>query len=112
MAALAVPAGYRETSTGGFVARAVLLDTDTISFGDLFSGASIYKVPPFQRDYSWTEENWDDLWQDIELAIKNKDYRHYMGAIVVQPDASSDGEYLVIDGQQRLATLSILAIAV
>lgn len=94
------------------MARPVLLDTDTISFGDLFSGASTYHVPSFQRDYSWTEENWDDLWQDIELALKDPQYRHYMGAIVVQPDATTGGQYTVIDGQQRLATLSVLAIAV
>jgi len=94
------------------MARPVLLDTDTITFGDLLSGANTYEVPSFQRDYSWREENWDDLWQDIELAIKDKNYRHYMGAIVVQPDTARAGNYIVIDGQQRLATLSVLAIAV
>jgi len=47
--------------------RINLLDTRTTSFGDLISNGKIYRVPPFQRDYSWTVENWEDLWQDNEL---------------------------------------------
>ncbi|RMH78786.1 MAG: DUF262 domain-containing protein, partial [Cyanobacteria bacterium J007] len=39
-----------------------LLDTRTTNFGDLISNGKIYRVPPFQRDYSWNEENWEDLW--------------------------------------------------
>lgn len=45
--------------------RINLLDTRTTSFGDLIGNGKIYRVPLFQRDYSWDEENWEDLWQDI-----------------------------------------------
>jgi uncharacterized protein with ParB-like and HNH nuclease domain len=94
------------------MARSNLLDTRTTSFGDLIGNGKIYRVPSFQRDYSWKEENWEDLWQDI-LVIHNKpDSSHYMGAIVLQSSETSDKEFTVIDGQQRLATLSIIAIAV
>jgi len=89
-----------------------LLDTRTASFGDLISNGKIYRVPLFQRDYSWTEENWEDLWQDIEALYWESSTSHYMGAIVLQSSPDSEKELIVIDGQQRLATLSIIAIAV
>ncbi|MGB5971687.1 MAG: DUF262 domain-containing protein, partial [Nodosilinea sp.] len=94
------------------MARINLLDTRTTSFGDLIGNGKIYRVPPFQRDYSWKEENWEDLWQDILIIYNNPDSSHYMGAIVLQSSGTSDKEFTIIDGQQRLATLSIVAIAV
>ncbi len=94
------------------MARINLLDTRTTSFGDLISNGKIYRVPSFQRDYSWNEENWEDLWQDILGLHANPDASHYMGAIVLQSSSTSDKEFTIIDGQQRLATLSIIAIAV
>lgn len=86
-----------------------LLDTKTLSFNEFIGNGKRYKVPPFQRDYSWEEENWEDLWNDMNFAYKNKS-THYMGAIVLQD--SGDKEFLIIDGQQRLATLSIFVLAV
>ncbi|MDP8964106.1 MAG: DUF262 domain-containing HNH endonuclease family protein [Cyanobacteriota bacterium] len=94
------------------MARINLLDTRTTSFGDLIGNGKIYRVPPFQRDYSWNEENWEDLWQDILTLHTTPDASHYMGALVLQNSGTSDKEFTIIDGQQRLATLSIVAIAV
>lgn len=87
-----------------------LLDTDTVTLNNIFSNGKRYQVPEFQRDYSWEEEQWDDLWADI-LAIRDeKSEIHYMGAIVLQ---DLEGKaFSVIDGQQRLATLSIIALAI
>ncbi|HIK12069.1 MAG TPA: DUF262 domain-containing protein [Oscillatoriaceae cyanobacterium M33_DOE_052] len=89
-----------------------LLDTRTTSFGDLISNGKIYRVPLFQRDYSWSEEQWEDLWQDIIALHADFSSSHYMGAIVLQTSSQSEKEFIIIDGQQRLATLSIIAIAV
>lgn len=94
------------------MARINLLDTRTASLGDLISNRKIYKVPPFQRDYSWKQEHWEDLWQDILQLYHNPGVSHYMGAIVLQNSHNSDEEVTIIDGQQRLGTLSILAIAI
>ncbi|MCW6037589.1 DUF262 domain-containing HNH endonuclease family protein [Spirulina subsalsa FACHB-351] len=94
------------------MARINLLDTRTTTFGELIGNGKIYQVPSFQRDYSWNEENWEDLWQDILVLHTNSNSSHYMGAVVLQNSGTSDKEFTIIDGQQRLATLSIIAIAV
>ena len=92
------------------MARANILNTRTINYMELIGNGKLYRVPPYQRDYSWSQEQWEDLWNDIvELRPRAED-RHYMGALVVAGE--SDREFLVIDGQQRLATLSLFALAV
>jgi hypothetical protein len=91
------------------MARSNLLNTRTTNFLELFGNGRIYRVPPYQRDYSWEEEQWEDLWNDVLELRPEPDDRHYMGALVVE--AKSDREFLIIDGQQRLATLSLLALA-
>lgn len=71
----------------------------------------IYSVPRFQRDYSWTALEWDDLWRDIEGLFEEKGEKdHYMGYLVLQSHDSKNFD--VIDGQQRLTTLSIMVLAV
>ncbi|MFQ3680382.1 MAG: DUF262 domain-containing protein, partial [Pseudanabaenaceae cyanobacterium] len=92
--------------------RSHLLDTRTTSFGELVGNGKIYRVPSFQRDYSWNTENWEDLWQDILELHDNPKASHYMGVIVLQTSRASEKEFTVIDGQQRLVTLSVIAIAV
>ena len=76
--------------------------------GELIKNGRTFMVPRFQRDYSWEEEQWDDLWYDL-VNLEEEDF-HYMGYLVLQN--SPTNEYLVIDGQQRLTTLSIIALAV
>lgn len=92
------------------MAKANLLNTGTSTFLELIGNGRLYTVPPYQRDYSWTEEQWEDLWTDIEDLSGRMDETHYMGALVVE--GRSDREFAVIDGQQRLATLSLLVLAV
>ncbi len=92
------------------MAKANLLNTSTSTFLELIGNGRLFKVPPYQRDYSWTEEQWEDLWTDIVDLADRPDDTHYMGALVVE--GRSDREFAVIDGQQRIATLSLLALAV
>lgn len=70
-----------------------------------------YRVPPFQRDYSWSEEEWEDLWIDILGTVRDEgEPAHYMGYLVLQ--SNDEKTFDIIDGQQRLTTLSIIALAV
>jgi hypothetical protein len=92
------------------MAKANLLNTGTSTFLELIGNGRLYTVPPYQRDYSWTEEQWEDLWTDLKELSERPEDTHYMGALVVE--GRSDREFAVIDGQQRLATLSLLVLAV
>lgn len=92
------------------MAKANLLNTSTSTFLELIGNGRTYRVPPYQRDYSWTEEQWEDLWTDLVELADRPEETHYMGALVVE--SQSDREFAVIDGQQRIATLSLLALAV
>ncbi len=87
-----------------------MLNTRTINYLELIGNGRVYRVPQYQRDYSWTREQWEDIWNDIVGLRGDTDARHYLGALVVE--ATSDREFLVIDGQQRLATLSLLSLAI
>ena len=63
-------------------------------------------MPPYQRSYSWTEKEAGDLLGDLREASLSGD-SHFLGAIVVvQPEDQSQSE--IVDGQQRLTTLTIL----
>jgi uncharacterized protein with ParB-like and HNH nuclease domain len=86
------------------------LDTSNRTYRQLVGNGLIYSVPRFQRDYSWTATEWDDLWQDIEgLFEEGGEEEHYMGYLVLQSKDSKNFD--IIDGQQRLTTLSILVLA-
>ncbi|MCC7370842.1 MAG: DUF262 domain-containing protein [Chloroflexi bacterium] len=91
------------------MARTNLLNTRTVNFLELVGNGRTFHVPAYQRDYSWQEEQWEDLWNDVQTLRQDRDESHYMGALVVE--ARSDREFEIIDGQQRLATLSLLALA-
>ena len=92
------------------MSRTNVLDTRTVNFLELIGNGKSYRVPPYQRDYAWTEEEWEDLWNDVLDLRERPDARHYMGALVVKGD--SDREFTIIDGQQRLATIGILSLAI
>lgn len=85
-------------------------DTSSETFRQLMGNGITYEIPKFQRDYSWEAEQWDDLWQDIRSLMSKEEPFHYLGYLVLQ--TSDQKTFRVIDGQQRLTTLSILVLAV
>lgn len=68
-----------------------------------------YCIPVFQRDYAWTSEQCEKLFEDIVLAFK-KDRLHFCGSFVYAPLPTRNhiDRYIIIDGQQRFTTLYIL----
>lgn len=85
-----------------------LLKQEQPTFGSLAGNGRTFEVPPFQRDYSWDKEEWEDLWLDLIGIDEEGD--HYMGYVVLQETKESK-KFLIIDGQQRITTISILIIA-
>ena len=72
----------------------------------------VFRIPVYQRNYDWSEENCNRLLDDIYAIIENKEKKHFLGTIVyMSPQGSSFGsanEYTIIDGQQRLTTLMLI----
>lgn len=76
---------------------------------DIFNSKTVkYKIPIYQRNYAWKEPQIRQLIRDIYdyCGEKNKEKKYYIGTLVVRPDKENTFE--VIDGQQRLTTLSML----
>lgn len=64
------------------------------------------KVPPNQRSYAWGLDNVQDLWQDILRAMEKSEEDYFIGTIVLSKTDDDDLE--IVDGQQRLATTTIM----
>lgn len=69
-------------------------------------------IPVYQRNYDWKTENCKQLYDDLIKVIKNKRRSHFFGSLVsVYEPSGRNTEFLVIDGQQRLTTVSLLFLA-
>ncbi|ORM68451.1 DUF262 domain-containing protein [Pantoea rwandensis] len=66
-----------------------------------------YCVPDYQRDYAWTISEVETLWLDIITSYKQSS-EYFMGTVVLKKDSNSSDIFDIVDGQQRLATFSIL----
>lgn len=85
------------------------LDVRLDGIGHVLSDRTIV-VPAYQRPYSWTDEQIFDLLRDLYDAIQVKDAEYFLGTIVLTKN--NEGAHFVIDGQQRLATASIIICAI
>jgi uncharacterized protein with ParB-like and HNH nuclease domain len=68
----------------------------------------IFEIPFFQRGYVWGTENWEELFEEMQ----NFNSSHFLGSVILKKvdddNASKPSKSIIIDGQQRLTTLSIL----
>ncbi len=90
------------------------MKSDTISILDyLLRTRDRFIIPVYQRDYSWKKSNCEKLWQDLLELSKNKKESHFFGSIVeVNSRIGLTNEGLIIDGQQRLTTASLIILAI
>jgi uncharacterized protein with ParB-like and HNH nuclease domain len=73
-----------------------------------------FVIPVYQRNYDWKKENCKQLFNDLIDVIENKRKSHFFGSIVYlfNDDTDENGqEFVIIDGQQRITTLTLLMIA-
>ena len=66
-----------------------------------------YLIPKNQRKYVWDKNEWDELFSDIFEIPQDDGYTHFIGSFVLSK-AKKQNEYYIVDGQQRLITISIL----
>lgn len=93
------------------------LNNELKSLDEIFrQGKRVFRIPDYQRGYSWEEQQRTDLLTDIEYLIKSGyEYRHYTGTIVASLNEKEtierDSQYEVfdiVDGQQRVTSLILL----
>lgn len=83
------------------------MKSDTATLSDLFDKESFYEIPSFQRPFSWDEENFRELIDDLLSTDYKRQY--FLGSIVFYID---NGDRMVVDGQQRLTSLMILLVCI
>lgn len=91
----------------------MIQNTSNKSLSELYSAdtAVSYHIPKYQREYIWGKWNWEALFDDIE----ESDGGHFMGSIIcinVQKDSHKAAELELVDGQQRMTTISLLYLAI
>lgn len=84
------------------------MTSKTKSVGDLFTGVTKFEVPKHQRDYSWTAMEVEEFFTDIETSQTKLADSYYIGMLVLVEPRSSGGRYQILDGQQRLTTLTLI----
>jgi uncharacterized protein with ParB-like and HNH nuclease domain len=98
----------------GKIERLLNVKASETKLRELLEGSKQFQIPLFQRPYSWSKKEWKVLWEDIMQIYHENEDNHFLGPIVTQavpgtPDGISP--FLLIDGQQRLTTLSLLLAA-
>lgn len=96
------------------------MKADSLKISKVFNvgGDVHYIMPHFQRQYSWDKDNWEtllnDAWAIYEEYQEDKEPEHFIGALVVINDENRNlviPAYKLVDGQQRLTTISLLLCA-
>lgn len=85
------------------------MEAKSIEFHKLLNGKYCFKIPVYQRRYEWETENVKKLYDDIVKLIENKIKKtHFIGSLVLkEEDIDYNTNYITIDGQQRIITLSL-----
>lgn len=88
------------------------MDAGKRTINEIFTGTMMLEVPFFQRAYVWGRPQWERFLEDIEIVCGTK-RPYFMGALILKQELTSSNATignvrLVIDGQQRLTTLSIM----
>lgn len=95
------------------------MKAETPSINGVFKNSTILRIPFFQRQYVWGEEQWERFANDMESLVDLRK-KYFLGSLIFKNEEPTDEEaaygvsekYTVIDGQQRLTTLSIFLKAI
>lgn len=77
---------------------------------ELFNGR-YFEIPKYQRGYAWEKKNIRELFDDIDESLET-DSNHYIGTIVLSKHLKATDLYYVVDGQQRITTITMIINAI
>lgn len=96
-----------------------MINANKEMLNSFFSSNLQYVVPFFQRAYVWNQDNWDILWEHInrvaDKTLLNTKSEHFIGTLITKQrisNAIGENKLDIIDGQQRLTTISLLLKAI
>ena len=92
-------------------------DAKPVKLADLMQ-PSFFVIPRYQRPYSWERRQWQDLWDDIADSIDHEQ-QHYLGTVVLRATEENVSDrkgrsfrrFAIVDGQQRLTSIALYALA-
>ncbi len=84
----------------------MIKDSRTTTVDALLSGSKVYKVPLYQRSFSWEREQVERFLDDILDMVEEKRKDYFLGAVILKEISENEAE--IIDGQQRLAIITML----
>lgn len=82
------------------------LNSEPYGLGELIARKKHLRVPPHQRDYAWGEDEVSQLLEDLFIAVDSEHEEYFLGLLVIV--GPIDGAWLVLDGQQRVATCTMV----
>jgi len=93
------------------------MHAEEIQAGELFRAGNQLLIPLWQRHYSWELPQWKELWSDLERMHIAATSSHFLGSVVLKalPWSGLPSEahrYWVVDGQQRITTLTLAVCAI
>lgn len=87
------------------------MEADTQGIGEFIQHRRLFRVPDHQRDFSWTDEEVEQFIDDVIAALQGSAEDYFLGlVVVVEPDG--DEVWEILDGQQRLATTTMVYAAI
>lgn len=85
---------------------------DATKISDYFYGAkTLFIIPLYQRKYAWQQKHCSRLFEDLKKIHNEGIHSHFFGSIVSTKVSETEDDLLIIDGQQRITTLSLLILA-
>jgi uncharacterized protein with ParB-like and HNH nuclease domain len=85
---------------------------DATKISDYFYGAkTLFIIPLYQRKYAWQQKHCSRLFEDLKKIHRDGIHSHFFGSIVSTKASETEDDLLIIDGQQRITTLSLLILA-
>ena len=87
------------------------MEADTQGIGEFIQHRRFFRVPDHQRDFAWTDEEVEQFINDVIGALQGSAEDYFLGlVVVVEPE--DDDVWEILDGQQRLATTTMVYAAI
>ena len=84
------------------------MKAEELKIEDVLVQTKTFVIPPYQRPYSWSEDNARQLVEDIFNSMEHGDKEYFIGSLICIQDQQDHYRYEVVDGQQRLTTLTLI----